>query len=740
MVEGVVPAMDLRAGAANAPSDEVFPVDGRSRAPRARRRGIWAPWLLAGAVIFAGRPAVAQVSAESVYQDARDIINDVIQREALQSIARQITCHSTNGLLLHYPRSLDDLYHERFEALAESFRSESARLLGAYMFSRIAFYVAPPLDRLVPIEWDGSCEAELTSGDLSPSQYLERTRPRPSPYLTAYDACSAGREPTPRRALACELGLAVEAAVADRLEEAHRRLVAVGVLPLALHVTRDEDFAPLWRLLTARTLELVDAARRTGGAPSRRVEAAMSQVVPEDTLQRPLLDLLAERRWTAEQRDVLLAAWLFRNEDRLSFEVAGRSVRFADVVDASLESSLGEVVERILAQVEVMAPAQVSVEPPTEEGRIVLRLKAAGAGVSGAGRTHLERLVQAARTADRLRELPVRFDDSATLVRFLNAGSSLRTLADAWREVVRQGHSARGVLGALDRSLGAGQELLGCGAEQPPDACIWLEPATRRSSRNLLGRVFRATESGLGVKAAIAGIDDVFDAAKRRPELLEHAAALSRLQAVANTLVAYVTTERGTARGADGATRAAFKAAAFDWMLNSRSGAGYFNGLPFEWITVSSGLSWSNGYVNRGTNGARMQVSAEALAGRWAPVMQRNLYFGVSISLLNLLGPMAELALRDPDARYARSNRVWLDFLQPRLDILLGAPSFSRRLVLYSGASLRPIAPFPANGLEEDFVYAGFPRGEAGVLDFGEPSDRLYRLLELGIGLRFFPL
>ena len=61
---------------------------------------------------------------------------------------------------------------------------------------------------------------------------------------------------------------------------------------------------------------------------------------------------------------------------------------------------------------------------------------------------------------------------------------------------------------------------------------------------------------------------------------------------------------------------------------------------------------------------------------------------GLELSVLDLVAPLSELALR-PAGDYAEENLVLLDAVRPRLGVWLAVPQLSRRLELSAGVGAR---------------------------------------------------
>lgn len=63
-------------------------------------------------------------------------------------------------------------------------------------------------------------------------------------------------------------------------------------------------------------------------------------------------------------------------------------------------------------------------------------------------------------------------------------------------------------------------------------------------------------------------------------------------------------------------------------------------------------------------------------------------HMGLKLSLIDLAAPLAELALRDTSLNHENQGVVVLDALRPRVDLWLGLPELTRRVVVFAGLSL----------------------------------------------------
>ncbi len=121
-----------------------------------------------------------------------------------------------------------------------------------------------------------------------------------------------------------------------------------------------------------------------------------------------------------------------------------------------------------------------------------------------------------------------------------------------------------------------------------------------------------------------------------------------------------------------------------------------FSFLP----TVGLRASWNNAYRNTwGGDGFRLVPSLDVLSLRTRVTPEGSrVRAGIDVSLVDVLAPITELALRNGDLRYDRQAALWLDAVRPRIDLAFGLPSLSRHLSFGAGVSLRVVAPYRGGG------------------------------------------
>jgi hypothetical protein len=81
----------------------------------------------------------------------------------------------------------------------------------------------------------------------------------------------------------------------------------------------------------------------------------------------------------------------------------------------------------------------------------------------------------------------------------------------------------------------------------------------------------------------------------------------------------------------------------------------------------------------------------------WHPRLTKShgaVYAGLELSAVDWIAPFTELALRRVDAGYSNPGCVFLEFVKPRIDVVLGVPAFTSHLAVSLGASMRIAAPF----------------------------------------------
>jgi hypothetical protein len=136
--------------------------------------------------------------------------------------------------------------------------------------------------------------------------------------------------------------------------------------------------------------------------------------------------------------------------------------------------------------------------------------------------------------------------------------------------------------------------------------------------------------------------------------------------------------------------------------------------------TFALRFSWNQAYRNElGSDGYRFTPSLDVLTARIRITGRDSIYYsGIELSLVDLLAPVSELALRRVDVAYDDQSNLWLELLRPRIDVNFGLPMATEHVFVSAGTSVRTAAPF-----------AG-ARGDAGAT----PTPGHFTYLALGSG------
>ena len=146
---------------------------------------------------------------------------------------------------------------------------------------------------------------------------------------------------------------------------------------------------------------------------------------------------------------------------------------------------------------------------------------------------------------------------------------------------------------------------------------------------------------------------------------------------------------------------------------------------------------WNGAYENAfGADGFRVVPSFQV--GSLRVPFTRGLSpveVGLRASVIDLLAPVSELAMRRSDLDYDWQGNLFLEFIKPRLEVALVAPGVARQLALVTGASMRMAAPFvgtvdpsapkPANSATYLTPFSSAPAR----------SERFASFVEVGVGL-----
>ncbi|WP_437592274.1 hypothetical protein [Sorangium sp. So ce1000] len=145
------------------------------------------------------------------------------------------------------------------------------------------------------------------------------------------------------------------------------------------------------------------------------------------------------------------------------------------------------------------------------------------------------------------------------------------------------------------------------------------------------------------------------------------------------------------------ADRAAFRDASVEVLRELGKGGG----IDRAWDRALFGpdlalrVSWSPSYIDGTAGSPRILPSANLINLRVLLRYTDAYYLALQPSLIDPLSPLSELALRRSEAvAYEDSGRVLLNAVTPRFDVMIGVPALSKHLVVSGGASLRLSVPF----------------------------------------------
>ncbi|WP_441287800.1 hypothetical protein ACSRUE_37715 [Sorangium sp. KYC3313] len=145
------------------------------------------------------------------------------------------------------------------------------------------------------------------------------------------------------------------------------------------------------------------------------------------------------------------------------------------------------------------------------------------------------------------------------------------------------------------------------------------------------------------------------------------------------------------------ADRAAFREASVEVLRELGTGGGMDRPWGHAFYRPDMGLrvSWSPSYIDGEGGSPRIVPSANTVNLRGVVRYTDAYYLALQPSFIDLLAPLSELALRRSEAvEYEDSGRVLLNAVTPRIEVMVGVPALSKHLVVSGGASLRLAAPF----------------------------------------------
>jgi hypothetical protein len=242
----------------------------------------------------------------------------------------------------------------------------------------------------------------------------------------------------------------------------------------------------------------------------------------------------------------------------------------------------------------------------------------------------------------------------------------------------------------------------GCKVSNTSAACAFFPKA-----RVMLGRasefwpIIRLTGSGDYIDAAQLAIGELFAGLEKNCQSPNSASSeVCRLspyyQRFADAVVVYVVQAHTMGTPSD-ETRGVFRSAVVDLIRELGTGGGV-DRKWWSWEILLPDLAlryeWSPSYVNSDPGSGRTIASITWLKVR-VPLWHSEMGFmALDLSAADVLAPLAELVLRSPNASYTGADKLWWNLIAPRIDVEGGIPALSKHLLFGAGLAYRLVAPW----------------------------------------------
>jgi hypothetical protein len=620
--------------------------------------------LFAAVLVARPRPARADL-ASAVYDDVRDVVQELIESEISTSVVATIETRAP-VVAAYFHGTLDRLATASWGGLSTSLREDLTVTVADFVYWHLS--QGSDDDDLV-----ASAKAFFATAKVSPGRNL-------------LDAECRRVDPPADRRVACDIGLAVRAALEGRDEARHHVLDAIGDILLgaiddAALGRRLRDLLVAWiddaalvPAVLAERLAVFDAAKLEGlcgdrarlrdylerpdGAPGWACFAISAAQLPptlamkvtvdktETTIHywqlETILDGIDPNYWGDDAVFRALAG---------EHEIAAGTTITVQWLDKTFTGKLGaqgkiratppielarwtKRFDRVRREVEQMRQGL----PPALQGILFVR----DAGREDAGAI-LRALSRMSRLSARLHARWYLWSSANRELKDLDIVALLElardTVVDAGEEVGRDARVLGRIAGAHARALGD-----------------WLRLVVRGDYR------------ALAMESLRAALDT------DRPH-----------EAFFVALAAYLLDSPEA--GGEAVTRGAFRAAA-KRLLDSVDHQGVprtDDRLRWRWIpTVGIRVAFSDDYALGGADNRRTLVSAD-----WPTfLVAATDHVGLAFSVLDPVAPLSEMALR-PAGNYDDETLIALDAVRPRAALWLAAPELSRRLALSLGVGAR---------------------------------------------------
>lgn len=607
-------------------------------------------WLVVIGVLLSGRSAAAQVP-NAVYEDARDIIEELIQKEVAQSVVPNVVCRTVHSkafaeelrrptpdvermrgelpLLRYYPRTMQRIFKRRFAALRTAAVDESAGAVGHLIYAALM--------------GQGEAQArQLAAGGMGGTPASGKGAAARTPVGPLVEA----------EAIATKLAGSNDKAVEEQAKASGAEYVWSPLGDTSLE--RCVDSMRKWyeRDLTESSSTPLDedCSGALGQTPGKAYACNIGLAV------RALL----------LRKDALAQEHLVKAVAALVAEVGGAAPGGVKDRLAMLDDVTLALREFLYDDAKPFGHVADAFGASTEEGRTFLRERLAG----------LERLrtqwklgtyngSQKLDMAYFVKEMSAPAGSLGALCRESVPGVS--PASDVCRRITKQ---RQALAGTLEAFVGPGLAFGG-------KLNLWsvIQLASRGEYADVASQVmgaFFSSQNGNGNEGT------------------------SLYRRFAESVVRYML-DSASEQVPSETTRAAFREAAVEVLQDLAQGGGMERSFwgAFYRPDLALRLSWNPAYVNEGSNSSRVLASATLANFRIRHGRSDKYYLATQLSLLDPLAPLSELAQRPTsEIRYERGSRLAANVLAPRVDLLAGVPALSKHLVVTAGASLRLSAPF----------------------------------------------
>lgn len=628
----------------------------------------------------------ANAAANAVYEDLRDIIGRLVEREAAESIAANLTCSGPPGLLVYFPRTLQSGFDAQFGSLGPILRAEVADVAGSYVLALAAVPAmangeSPSLgDILINRNWVTPWQQYVApnavrkeASDVAPASLAEcagvirfaggpsEFKRQSSKYMKAPPGSGNAAKPVPinpklidqcsgaalhgsdlRLRVSCELALATREGVLGSEQGAEEHLVrAIGTVIYA-HLMKPYDEAELERTLSALSRRL------------RQATASLPTSEPaSDPKVMPMLDTVAGL-WSVE---------------------TGGGARRLDVRAA---------IANVLLVLKRLNDTPCASEQPCA-------------------------------VLDQLRNALSALERGTATVDY---SQMLDALARKdWQNMAIQ---------ALSISFSVVSDQVDGQCEKLELSDVHPEDATVQS--------LDAVRSGEGSQQK-----DEQPQKDDKAKKLQQCEAARNIKLYGRFLVAVakygVELDNGAPREA---TRAALRDVAIDVLRTNSPGSGverhwYEIQMPTLALRISTNVGYVNGTTSEGFRFLPTVTWPTLRIPLYVP-RSRSAYAGLQLSLANAAAPFTEIALRDNSRSYNDAHRNWWNFLHPSVDLLFAVPALTPHLALSAGISMRTAVVFTEpDGTSDYRTLWGRPSG------WDDSREYYGRFVEANLAIQYVP-